>query len=94
MQQYRKPEYRVDVTPDQPVYVNGDEVRFREAANYFFGAAVVGAGVTRDGKKILSDVDDDVEAVAGWMSPRLGGVGPMTVAMLLSNTVKAAMKRA
>jgi hypothetical protein len=45
VQQYRKPEYKVDVTSDQPVYVNGDEVRFRVAANYFFGAAVVGATV-------------------------------------------------
>ena len=45
VQQYRKPEYKVDVTPDQAVYVNGDEVRFRVAANYFFGAAVVGATV-------------------------------------------------
>lgn len=58
------------------------------------GAAVVGAGVTREGKKILSDVADDVEEIAGWMSPRLGGVGPMTIAMLLQNTVLRAEKRA
>ncbi|MBK9179552.1 MAG: bifunctional 5,10-methylenetetrahydrofolate dehydrogenase/5,10-methenyltetrahydrofolate cyclohydrolase [Acidimicrobiales bacterium] len=57
------------------------------------GAAVVGAGITRDGKKILSDVRDDVADVAGWITPRLGGVGPMTVAMLLSNTVEAARRR-
>ncbi len=45
VQQYRKPEYRVDVEPDRAVYVNGDEVRFRIAANYFFGAPVFGATV-------------------------------------------------
>ena len=59
------------------------------------GAAVVGGGVTRgEGKKILSDVDDSVAEVAGWMTPRVGGVGPMTVAMLLQNTVEAAKKHA
>ena len=59
------------------------------------GAAVVGGGVTRgEGKKILSDVDDSVAEVAGWMTPRVGGVGPMTVAMLLQNTVEAAKKQA
>lgn len=58
------------------------------------GAAVVGGGLTRgEGKKILSDVDDSVGEVAGWMTPRVGGVGPMTVAMLLQNTVEAAKKQ-
>ncbi len=54
------------------------------------GAAVVAAGVTFEGRKIISDVADDVEEVAGWLSPRLGGVGPMTRALLMSNTVAAA----
>lgn len=57
------------------------------------GAAVVGGGVTRVGKKIYSDVADEVAEVAGWMTPRLGGVGPMTIAMLLTNTVRAAQAR-
>lgn len=57
------------------------------------GAAVVGAGLTRDGKRIISDVNEDVAEVAGWITPRVGGVGPMTVAMLLRNTVLAAGKR-
>ena len=35
-----------------------------------------------------------VAEVAGWLSPRLGGVGPMTRAMLLANTVEAAAMRA
>jgi methylenetetrahydrofolate dehydrogenase (NADP+)/methenyltetrahydrofolate cyclohydrolase len=58
------------------------------------GAAVVGGGITRDGKKILSDVDESVGEVADFITPRIGGVGPMTVAMLLKNTVLAAQKRA
>ncbi len=45
VQEYRKPEYRVVVTPDREVYVNGDEVRFVVGANYFFGAPVFGAAV-------------------------------------------------
>jgi methylenetetrahydrofolate dehydrogenase (NADP+)/methenyltetrahydrofolate cyclohydrolase len=56
------------------------------------GAAVVGGGVTMDGKRLLSDVDDAVADVAGWITPRVGGVGPMTRAMLLVNTVRAAQK--
>ena len=55
------------------------------------GAAVIGGGLTREGKKILSDVDESVAEVAGWVTPRLGGVGPMTRAMLLKNTVDAAL---
>ena len=54
------------------------------------GAAVVAAGVSFNGKRLLSDVADDVAEVAGWLSPRLGGVGPMTRAMLLVNCVQAA----
>ncbi len=58
------------------------------------GAAVVAAGVSFEGKKLLSDVADEVAEVAGWLSPRIGGVGPMTRAMLLVNTVEAAERRA
>ena len=54
------------------------------------GAAVIGGGLSREGKRILSDVDESVGDVAGWVTPRLGGVGPMTRAMLLKNTVDAA----
>ena len=58
------------------------------------GAAVIGGGLTREGKRILSDVDESVGDVAGWGTPRLGGVGPMTRAMLLKNTVDAAIAAA
>ncbi|MGH3732221.1 MAG: bifunctional 5,10-methylenetetrahydrofolate dehydrogenase/5,10-methenyltetrahydrofolate cyclohydrolase [Acidimicrobiales bacterium] len=54
------------------------------------GAAVVGAGTSFQGRKLLSDIADDVSDVARWVTPRLGGVGPMTRAMLLRNAVLAA----
>jgi methylenetetrahydrofolate dehydrogenase (NADP+) / methenyltetrahydrofolate cyclohydrolase len=57
------------------------------------GAAVVGAGLTWEGKRVLSDVDESVAEVAGWCTPRLGGVGPTTVALLLGNAVGAAKRR-
>jgi methylenetetrahydrofolate dehydrogenase (NADP+)/methenyltetrahydrofolate cyclohydrolase len=56
------------------------------------GAAVVGAGTSFAGKKLLSDIADDVAEKAAWITPRLGGVGPMTRAMLLRNAVLAAEK--
>jgi methylenetetrahydrofolate dehydrogenase (NADP+)/methenyltetrahydrofolate cyclohydrolase len=56
------------------------------------GAAVVGAGTSWAGRKLLSDVDEAVAEVAGWITPRIGGVGPMTRAMLLRNTVRAAWR--
>jgi methylenetetrahydrofolate dehydrogenase (NADP+)/methenyltetrahydrofolate cyclohydrolase len=58
------------------------------------GAAVIAAGATYEGRRVLSDVADDVAEVAGWLSPRIGGVGPMTRAMLLSNCVAAAERGA
>jgi methylenetetrahydrofolate dehydrogenase (NADP+)/methenyltetrahydrofolate cyclohydrolase len=58
------------------------------------GAAVVAAGVSFEGKKLISDVADEVAEVAGWLSPRIGGVGPMTRALLLRNTVEAAERAA
>jgi methylenetetrahydrofolate dehydrogenase (NADP+)/methenyltetrahydrofolate cyclohydrolase len=59
------------------------------------GAAVVSAGITwGPGKKLIPDVDESVAEVAGWITPRLGGVGPTTIAMLLSNCVQAAERRA
>lgn len=54
------------------------------------GAIVVSGGISWEGRKLLPDVNEDVEEVASWITPRLGGVGPLTVAMLLANTVAAA----
>ncbi len=57
------------------------------------GAAVVGAGVTMEGRRVVPDVDEACAEVAGWITPRLGGVGPTTRAMLLRQTVEAAERR-
>jgi methylenetetrahydrofolate dehydrogenase (NADP+)/methenyltetrahydrofolate cyclohydrolase len=57
------------------------------------GAVVISGGITWEGKKLLADVDESVGEVASWITPRLGGVGPTTVALLLRNTVEAAERR-
>jgi methylenetetrahydrofolate dehydrogenase (NADP+)/methenyltetrahydrofolate cyclohydrolase len=56
------------------------------------GAIVIDVGINRDEHgKLCGDVDfDDVAAVAGWITPVPGGVGPMTITMLLVNTLDAA----
>jgi methylenetetrahydrofolate dehydrogenase (NADP+)/methenyltetrahydrofolate cyclohydrolase len=54
------------------------------------GAVVISGGISWAGKKLLADVDESVGEVASWITPRLGGVGPTTIAMLLRNTVEAA----
>lgn len=54
------------------------------------GAIVVSGGLSWEGRRLLPDVDEGVADVASWITPRLGGVGPTTVAMLLRNTVAAA----
>jgi methylenetetrahydrofolate dehydrogenase (NADP+)/methenyltetrahydrofolate cyclohydrolase len=58
------------------------------------GVTVVGAGVRYEGRKILPDVDERCEDVAGHITPRVGGVGPTTIAMLFRNLVEAAERRA
>jgi methylenetetrahydrofolate dehydrogenase (NADP+)/methenyltetrahydrofolate cyclohydrolase len=58
------------------------------------GAVVIGGGLTWEGRKARSDVDESCAEVAGWITPRLGGVGVTTVAMLLRNTVIAAERKA
>ena len=63
------------------------------------GAAVIDVGINRitgpnGNGKLVGDVDfDSVCQIAGWISPVPGGVGPLTVAMLLSNTLRAAKLR-
>lgn len=54
------------------------------------GAVVISGGITWRGKTLLPDVDEACADVAGWITPRLGGVGVTTVAMLLQNTVMLA----
>lgn len=54
------------------------------------GAVVVGAGVRYEGRRLLPDVEESCAEVAGAITPRVGGVGPTTVAMLFRNAVAAA----
>jgi len=54
------------------------------------GAAVVDVGITRTAAGLAGDVDPGAAKRAAFLTPVPGGVGPMTVAMLLRNTVKAA----
>ena len=55
------------------------------------GAAVIDVGVNRKNGRVTGDVDfESVSQVAGWITPVPGGVGPMTIATLLLNTVRAA----
>ena len=93
-------------TPDLPALVRSCDVvvaacgvpRLVKADWVKPGAVVVDVGINRiegpDGRKVtVGDVDfEAVRAVAGWISPVPGGVGPMTVAMLLRNVVEAALR--
>ncbi len=72
------------VAVGRPGIVTGDMVKP--------GAAVIDVGINRlSTGKLTGDVDfDSARQIAGWLSPVPGGVGPMTVAMLIANTVLAA----
>ena len=76
----------------KPGLIHGDMVRP--------GSVVIDVGITRvmdpetGRKRTAGDVDfESVQTVAGWLTPVPGGVGPVTVAMLLRNTVDAAERR-
>jgi methylenetetrahydrofolate dehydrogenase (NADP+)/methenyltetrahydrofolate cyclohydrolase len=71
------------VAAGRPETVTGDMVKP--------GSVVIDVGTNRTDAGLVGDVDfDTVSAVAGAITPVPGGVGPMTVAMLLSNTALAA----
>ena len=54
------------------------------------GAVVIDVGMNRDEGKLYGDVNfEQAKEVAGYITPVPGGVGPMTITMLLKNTVKA-----
>ncbi|WP_329064562.1 bifunctional 5,10-methylenetetrahydrofolate dehydrogenase/5,10-methenyltetrahydrofolate cyclohydrolase [Amycolatopsis sp. NBC_01480] len=54
------------------------------------GAVVIGGGVRYEGRRLLPDVDERCAEVASAITPRVGGVGPTTVAMLFRNVIAAA----
>jgi methylenetetrahydrofolate dehydrogenase (NADP+)/methenyltetrahydrofolate cyclohydrolase len=86
MAAYTREAYVVVAAVGSPSIVTPDMVRP--------GAVVVSGGVSWEGRRLLPDVDEAVGEVASWITPRLGGVGPTTVAMLLRNTVEAAERSA
>lgn len=53
------------------------------------GSVIIDVGINREDGKLFGDVNPNVEEVCGYLTPVPGGVGPMTVAMLLKNTFKA-----
>lgn len=57
------------------------------------GAVVLDVGINRVDGRLKGDVHPGVAEVAGYLTPVPGGVGPMTVAMLMQNTVTAALRR-
>ena len=76
------------VATGKPRMISGDMVKT--------GAVVIDVGINRlpDGK-LCGDVDfDTAKYIAGWITPVPGGVGPMTITMLLMNTLEAAEKAA
>lgn len=64
-----------------------------EFAKFFAGDPKREAAFARNGSTLIGDVDPHVAEVAGAITPVPGGVGPLTIAMLMSNTVKAAKLR-
>ena len=58
------------------------------------GAAVIDVGMNRVDGKLCGDVDPAAAAAAGYLTPVPGGVGPMTITMLMKNTLRAAEKAA
>jgi len=70
----------------KPLFVTSDMIKE--------GAVVIDVGINRlDNGKLVGDVDfDRVKDRAGWITPVPGGVGPMTIAMLLQNTLESAKR--
>lgn len=64
-----------------------------EFAKFFAGDAKREASFAKNGSMLIGDVDPKVAEIAGAITPVPGGVGPLTIAMLMSNTVKAAKLR-
>jgi methylenetetrahydrofolate dehydrogenase (NADP+)/methenyltetrahydrofolate cyclohydrolase len=70
------------------------KARFVTAEMIRPGAVVIDVGINRVDGKLAGDVDfTAAREIAGWITPVPGGVGPMTIAVLMSNTVQAAARR-
>ena len=66
---------------------------FLKASMIKEGAALLDVGISRTADGLVGDIDPGASAVAGFIAPMPGGVGPMTRAMLLQNVVEACEKR-
>ena len=77
--------FGVPVVPGSPGLITADMVKA--------GSTVIDVGITRTEAGLVGDVDPGVAALAAFLTPVPGGVGPMTRAMLLASTVKAARYR-
>lgn len=75
----------VVVAIGQPGFVTADYIKP--------DAVVIDVGITRYEERLFGDVHESVKNVASWLTPVPGGVGPMTITKLLSNTVQAAQLR-
>jgi len=76
----------VCVAVGKPRFLKGDMVKE--------GAIIIDAGTNREGEKLVGDADfEQVSKKASLITPVPGGVGPMTVAMLIENTIECHMKR-
>ena len=70
------------------------KARFVTAEMIKPGAVVIDVGINRVDGKLAGDVDfGAAKEIAGFITPVPGGVGPMTIAVLMSNTVRAAVRR-
>jgi methylenetetrahydrofolate dehydrogenase (NADP+)/methenyltetrahydrofolate cyclohydrolase len=72
------------VAVGKPRFIRGDWIKP--------GAVVIDVGINRVEGALCGDVDESAREVAGYLTPVPGGVGPMTVAELLNNTVAAAKR--
>jgi methylenetetrahydrofolate dehydrogenase (NADP+)/methenyltetrahydrofolate cyclohydrolase len=69
------------------------QAHFLKASMIKEGAALLDVGISRTADGLVGDIDSGASAVAGFIAPMPGGVGPMTRAMLLQNVVEACEKR-
>ncbi len=81
LNEYLKNADIVVVAVGKPAFITKDMVKE--------GAVVIDVGINEVDGKLVGDVDKEVEEKAGYFTPVPGGVGPMTITMLMENTLKA-----
>lgn len=69
------------------------QANFLKASMIKEGAALLDVGISRTADGLVGDIDSGASAVAGFIAPMPGGVGPMTRAMLLQNVIEACEKK-